>query len=385
MLLRKWLKFLVRGAGQGIALDERMSKRIHGRVLASTIVLATGCFDPPNVSIPGVDGSETDSAGDESTTEDAADDESSSSDGGDDSSGELADPPGGDTIPPEVVELSPADGADQIYDETITIAFSEPMDQASVAAAFPEAGGLVWDAAGMEVQIAISFPFADVPVLHDVVVPTSVTDLAGNHLAEPVVVSIGLAALERVTLLHDPDLSGFFVESEFSHLPYLLVGDLSSNELILTGVSFSLANLPEAKSVLAIRRASFRSQMLGMDGDVNDPGLGGVVVDHVTFDSPAHLGDPTVWEAAFASLFAAGQAAPGKLVDVDVSGQLAQAWSAGNEHFQLRFHPTSSNDDGLQDLVVLRRTADEEDGDVPEGLPEPDPEHLPRIEIEYFH
>jgi hypothetical protein len=173
-------------------------KSIHRYVLASTLVLGAGCFSQdarPDDEEEAESSSTGDGMGWEDTLASSSLDAGSISDGDDSSAGEFIGPTG-DPKPPKVVEFVPADGTSQVYDETITITFSEPMDQATVEAAFPEASGFIWDHHGIEVEIESSFPFEDEPVLHDLVVPTSVTDLAGNGLAEPLVVTIGLAALE---------------------------------------------------------------------------------------------------------------------------------------------------------------------------------------------
>jgi hypothetical protein len=353
--------------------SQEVMHSIRHCVLASTITLGTGCFSPgtPPPFEPedaSTTSSGTDPMGSEGTHA------STSLDG---SSSGLVGP--GDTTPPEVVDFLPADGTSHVWDETLTISFSEPMDQASVAAAFPEASGFTWDEAGMQVEIANTFPFQSVPVLHYLVVPTSVTDLAGNGLAEPVVVTIELAALQTVDLLHEPALTGYSLGGFTG--AWFVCGDAHDGSLAYGGISFSLDGLDSA---LAIRRATFRSQVLQIDGDIDDPGLGGVVMDHVVFDGISDLEDSAALEKAFAPVFVSRDVAVGEVVDVDVTDQLEWSWSAGIAYFQLRIHSVTSNDDMSQDLLWLRRGADEDDSLVSDGFTEPDPDNQSRIEIVYF-
>jgi hypothetical protein len=366
-------------AANGLPARKTAMKSIHRQVLVSTIVLGTGCFSPDAPPLR-VDDTETGSTSTgmapEDTSSSSSLDEVSSSEGDDG----LAEPMG-DTTPPEVIDFMPADGTTQVYDETITITFSEPMDQDTVEAAFPEASGFTWNGDGTQVEIESSFPFEEVPMLYDLVVPTSVTDLAGNGLAEAVEVTIGLAALKTATLLHEPGLTGRSFEGIDNTSPMLQAGDNWANLLMHAGISFSLAELD---SVLAIRRATFRSQVLWIFGDITEPWLGGMVVDHVVFDDVAHIDDPRVLAAAVAPLFASDGIAVGDFVEVDVTGQLESSWSEGIEYFQLRLHPQASNYDDVESSLLLRRGADENDAFVPEGFTEPDPDNQSRIEIEYF-
>lgn len=346
------------------------------RILSHTLLLGLGLLGPacfsPGVTVPF--GDEGTTLGSESTDGSSSTDDASTSD---DTASEGA----MDATPPEVVDVTPADGTSQVHDETITITFSEPMDQASVAAAFPDAIALEWDASGSQVELELPLPFASVPVLHVLVVPSSVTDLAGNGLVEPVEVTLELAALETVTLLHEPDLTGWSFDGS-EYYDGFGAGDTSIDTVQHAAITFPLAGL---ESALAIRSATYRSQMLLIYGDVNDPELGGMVVDHVRFDDVTHVGEAEVLEAAFALLFEPGQADRGVSVAVDVTRTLESSWSEGASRFQLRFHAAASDGDDAMDELWLRRGADEDDSLVPPGFPEPDPGNQSRIEVEYFH
>lgn len=367
----------------GLRVTQAPMNTIHRSMLASTIVLGAGCFAP---GTPPPFGREADSgsvgaeemvSGDTGDTSTSTSLDGASTEAVDGSGTGLVEP--GDTTPPEVVGFLPVDGTSHVWDETVTITFSEPMDQASVEAVFPEATAFVWDSLGTRVEITASFPFESVPVFYDLVVPTSVTDLAGNGLAEAVEVTIELAALETATLLHEPGLTGMsFADMDYTAL-FFQGGDNWANLLFHAGISFSLAELDSA---VAIRRATYRSQVLRTSGDIT--GVGGLVVDHVSFDSLARIDDPELLETAFASLFTSDSTAAGDLVELDVTSRLASSWSTGAEHFQLRFHPISSDGDDFEDSLVLRRGADEDDHLVPDDLAEPDPDNQSRIEVEYF-
>lgn len=185
---------------------------------------------------------------------------------------------------------------------------------------------------------------------------------------------------------HDqrPGLTGNSIEGADGIYSLFVGGDSSANLRLHAGISFALAALPPFDSVLAIRRATYRSHVLRIDGNVNEPGLGGLLVDHAVFDSRAQIDDPTLLDEAFATLFSPGDAIVGQRVDLDVTRQLEWTWSAGMSYFQFRYHAASTNGNAMSDQLFLRRGAAENGAIVPEGFTEPDLDNQSRIEVQYF-
>lgn len=296
----------------------------------------------------------------------------------------------GDDTAPTIVSFSPENGSNAVFEERISIEFSEPMDQSSVELAF-EGGTFSWNAAGTEVDIDVPFPFAGTRIVHLITVPETVTDLAGNPMAEAFTSSITLAALIEATIDLDGTLSGN-ASTGCSSGTFVQAGDNQSSDancpstIENAGISFSLAGLPPLGDVVAVRNALVRTQLISTAGDPADPTLGAMVVDHILISARGEISDPpTVKTADAATFFAPGDVAIGDPLDLDVLSLLEQSWEDGDPNFQLRIRPSgTSNADDVRDLVRLRRTADENDGIVDPSLPEPDAGNRMRLEIEYF-
>jgi hypothetical protein len=327
---------------------------------------------PSSTSAPSPSSSETGAADDLG--------DSTSSTGSETSTGG---PVEGDVTPPVVVYFSPAHGTQQVFEEVIHIVFSEPMDQATVGNAFPQGSGFAWNGAGNEVEFGHPFPFEDMPVVLDLEVPTSVTDLAGNPLAEPFVATIVLAAMQTVELEYVSGLTGS-TQINGNTGTWFYGGDVGTNDVRFAGISFSTGVLPSFVDVLAVRSATFSSQVTRTDGNPNDLGLGGFFLDHVEFGGISEIDTATILDDDFVTLFAPGGIVLGAPVTVDVLPQLLASWTSGAEYFQLRFHPMVSDGDGGQDAVFLRRVGDENDSTVEAGVMDPDEAKRARVVIEYF-
>lgn len=395
-----------------IADLETSSLRARARAGTACLLLSAGCFTPSDgnagteggtgstsngateatmdagsmssataASTSGPGGTDASSTGtsDPVDTSDASD---TSGDVVDDSSGTTG---SGDVVPPEVVSIEPAHGTSNVMDQPVTIEFSEAMDTASVEAAFATGTGFVWENGDTTVQFDLPFPFESSTVLYDIVVPSSVQDVAGNGLDDDVTATIGLAALASITLEYQANLTGNVLEGSASYFTFFFGGDDGSDLVNYGAVSFPLDALPDYGSILGVRSGVFGSQVISLVGDPNDAAQGGFVVDHVEFDSGSQISSPTVLEAAFHDILQAGAVAAGDPVLVDVTSQLDASWSSGATHLQLRVHPAVASANATADRIFLRRAADENDGIVGAGVADPDEANRARVEIEYFH
>jgi hypothetical protein len=293
-----------------------------------------------------------------------------------------------DTTAPTVVSISPAQGSTQVIDVPVTITFSEEMERSSVATQFPGAR-LVWNAAGTSVEIFIDFPFAATPQPFVVNLPTTVSDLAGNGLEDPVASSFTLASLHALSIPFDAALSG----NRAVGCPagtFITAGDQESTDpacpstITFGGISFPLATLPPRNQILALRKAFVRTQVVSVRGNPNAVS-GAFVVDHVILASRNDLIAPVFKTQNALTMFQAGTITVGSPLELDVATLLDKSALDGDANFQLRFRPTnSSNADDVTDNVFLRRGADENDGLIAPGLPEPDAANAMRLEIEFF-
>ncbi|MBL4684030.1 MAG: Ig-like domain-containing protein [Nannocystaceae bacterium] len=336
---------------------------------------STGTGTPTPTQEPATDSTtdpSADSTGDGETT-----DSGDSTDSGTDSTGEQ------DTTPPEVLSIAPAHGSTNVIDEPVTLTFSEPMDTASFEAAFPVASDFQWADDDTTVQFLIPFPFSDATVLYDVVVPTSVQDVAGNGLEDAFTATLGLAALASITLEYSGGLTGNIAEGGTAGT-FFRAGDHSGDGVYYGGISFALDVLPEFDGTLGVYSATYRSQVISVSGDPNDGALDGIVVDHVQFDSRSEIEDPTVFEAAFYDITAAGDLDAGDAVAVQATQQLQAAWSGGEDYFQLRLRASEPTENATADFFNLRRGADENNGIVAKGVADPDEDNRSRVVIEYF-
>jgi hypothetical protein len=289
-----------------------------------------------------------------------------------------------DTDPPTVVSVTPSNGTTQVYEETVSIVFSEAMNEATVEAAYPLGSNFAWSGGGAEVTFDYAFPFSNSPVVHALDVPTSVEDVAGNALAQTYNVSVTLASLISVTLDYDGNLTGNQVEGENGNFTFFMAGDTGADARLYGAVSFVIDGLPTYASILAIRNATFRSQVISTSGDPNAAALGGFIADHVSYASRVDIDDPTLLSVGFGMLFDPGDIVVGDACSIDVASELDASWSVAATNFQIRFSPVSINADATADRIYLRRVADENDGIVAPGVADPDAANRARLEIEYF-
>jgi hypothetical protein len=285
-----------------------------------------------------------------------------------------------DVDPPEVVSIDPAEGSTDVMDQPVTIEFSQPMDTASLEAAFPNATGFTWTDADTTVEIVLPFPFESTATPFDIVIPTSVQDSAGNGLESPFTASITLAALVSITL--DYDTVGN--ENGGSTGTWFYAGDTASDAMIHTGIKFPLDDLPDYGDVLGVYRAELGTQLIRLDGNPDASEMGGFLIDHVEFDGLADLADPTLLEEEFDQVFAPEDVVLGAMVETDVTAQLETSWATDATHLQLRIRAGAVLENEETDRIFLRRGAEENPNLVSDGITEPDPDNRARVEVQYF-
>lgn len=381
----------------------------HLSIAALVLALAPGCFEPDPARGSGVDDDDDASSSGEPASGDTTgaddpttgpgattlDEGSSSGDatetgtGTDDGSGTGSTTGTGpgegssstgevDEMAPQVVEITPADGTDAVMDETVTIVFDEPMDTASVEAAFPTATDFVWSEDDATAQFHLPMPFTEAQASFDILVPTSVTDVAGNALEESATASIVLAPLTVLEIDYDASLTGNNTGTWF------YAGDTTGDTHRYGGATFDLDTLPAIGEIEGLHRASIVTQVIDRAGAPDDDAIGGFLVDHVTFESRGALANPGMLDAAFGTFIASDDMAAGTPIEVEVTDQLSGAWTDGDAAFQIRVRAASVLDNEASDVLWFRRGADENDSIVAEGVLEPDATHRLRLHVEYF-
>lgn len=276
--------------------------------------------------------------------------------------------PQGDTEAPELVSTSPEDGAVGV-DALAPIAFrfSEPMDRASVEAAFVsaslpvEAVAFSWNETGDELTVMVDDGLAyaegdiDVAALaYDLSIGTTATDLAGNALAAPAETTF--ATLRHIThhVLPVPELVGYAYQGGSAAVGDLRVGDviLKDNSVAeLRGfVTFDFTELPDD---VTFESMTLRAPQLASFGDPD--GLGALHAESIwyeTLDVWAYLYAP---ETAGAALTFDGSQAPLWTADVMVPmlDDLANREARNNlSQFRLRYLG-GADDDAVNDHVRL--------------------------------
>jgi hypothetical protein len=277
-----------------------------------------------------------------------------------------ADP--GDTTPPSIVNVTPADGDKGVpADAAIVISFSEPMDRASVESAYTSqhlpAGEVTmsWNDAGDTLTITPKQPLALAEGIgndpsttdatrYELWVDEVATDLAGNALTGQL--QLGFTTQKRMTttLAYDPDLTRYRGSAGgLSAVGVdLRIGDNAA--LTYRGfVTFDLSTLPDG---VEIEAAALRVRQVSVIGTPFV--LGAVNATHITYDAV----NSTAWNApalgsmgALTSSDAPGprSLAVGAAVAADYTERVARA---NRTQYRLEF-PTLTNGDGDGDNVDL--------------------------------
>ena len=298
------------------------------------------------------------------------------------------DPPGDAGVPrdpdpegPAIVAVAPADGAVAVPSDTqLVIRFSEPMDQQSTEAAYqseqlPSSSvSFAWNEDLTELTITPGAPLeysrASTPELAQArhinyFFSASARAASGVSLARPYEFSFSLlrevafsvsAVLDREATgnyrSNDSYGGGACAEDEVN----MCVGDSrvgGSSEQYKGFISFDLAPLPEATSIVQLR-AALALEMTDVSGNPF-AGLGSLLVEHVRFDA--------IGLAAFEAepLGAAGTIASeggtGTLLGADVSTAVAALWAQGADagtaraQFRLSFE-RATDADNTSDVII---------------------------------
>jgi len=280
---------------------------------------------------------------------------------------------GGDHIAPTIAATAPADGtAGVTADATITIAFSEPMDRASVEGAWTSADlpasavDFAWNAASDTLVVmphdplvlakgAGVDPSVVAPRAYQFGVGIGAADTAGNHLAaafaagfttqrEMTVALLPISALTR-SMRGDGVVFG---ETAVT----LTSGDTVSNLQTKTFVSFTLPVLPAGASVASATLTASQNSTLG-----NPYGLGDLVAQHVNtavIDAAAFGAAPLSSVGVLSRSATIGV----KALDVktEVVDDLANHAARGERsQFRLEFE-TQTDADGVDDEARFSRS-----------------------------
>lgn len=209
-----------------------------------------------------------------------------------------------DETPPHVFALSPANGQSGVAkDTTIEITFTEPMDQASVEAAYdsnisgisPAKVTFSWNPEGTVLTVD---PNADLnyaeggpataPIVYSYSIATSALDLAGNPLDQQLDATFETSRRITESLHSLPSLSGTLVSdgmNESIDASHCYVGDNADNDWMICGITFDLGEL--SGIVQEIEDVDVQFYLAG-SGHQGEP--------------LADLGALELWNAAFGSL-----------------------------------------------------------------------------------
>lgn len=274
----------------------------------------------------------------------------------------------GDTTPPSIMKVTPADGDKGVpADAAIVITFSEPMDRASVEAAYAsqhlpaDAVTMSWNDAGDTLTITPKQPLAlaegignDPSITeatrYELWVDEVATDLAGNELTGQL--QLGFTTQKRMTttLAYDPDLTRY--RSSTGGLSAvgadLRIGDNAA--LAYRGfVTFDLSTLPDG---IEIEGAALRVRQVSVIGTPFD--LGVVNATHIIYAAV----NSTAWNAAalgsMGALTSTEALGPRSL---GVAAALAEDYTErvarlNRTQYRLEF-PTATTGDGDQDNLDL--------------------------------
>lgn len=215
-------------------------------------------------------------------------------------------PDGGGTGAPSVVSFAPADGSTGVAaDAVIVIGFSEPMDAASVEAAWTSADlpatdvTFAWSPAGDMLTVTPNTPLSlatgdgldpsVVPALeYTAGIAATATDASGVALASPITSHFATKKLMSVNLAK---LGGLSVTMRGDGLVLgeggvnRAIGDTSANLQYKTFASFTVPAFPSSASIVAARFVAHQASPNG-----GPYALGPVTVQHVntaTIDAAA--------------------------------------------------------------------------------------------------
>lgn len=271
----------------------------------------------------------------------------------------------GDLTPPTVLSTTPPDGAAGIdADASITIAFSEPMDQASVEAAWssgdlpPDQVQFVWNDNSDTVTVIpdAPLPLAEgtgldpsqvAPLQIDYTINTGARDLAGNELERPANVAFETRRRLTVDLAQLPSLTRtmradavVFAEGAVT----LTSGDSSANLQMKIFASFEVPDFPAGAEIEVAELRGSQNSTINTPyvlGDLEAFHINAATIDTNAFDGAlAALGTFSDSEAAGARSLRVTSAFLDDLANRAVRGDRTQ--------YRLEF-PTETNSNGAAD------------------------------------
>lgn len=286
-------------------------------------------------------------------------------------------PSPGDTSSPRVVSSVPADGASGVRrDTSLAIAFDEPMDRASVEAAFhsdslpARAPEFRWDAAGMLLNVVLDAPLSYAAggdpnqvaaIGYDYLIGSAARDLAGNSLPETRIsfttlreISVRVGAQADATLTGNWRSDGVYgTDSCALTGSNMCIGDSSFGpDASYRGfASFDLSALPAA--LAEISQAKLELQVGSILGSPF-AGLGPLALEHVQF---AAIGPEAFLAPALTQLGSVTTSQIGTTLSLDVSSAV-RADLAGEARSQYRLRFSKQSDaDGSTDLLFSSRAS----------------------------
>ncbi len=272
-------------------------------------------------------------------------------------------------VAPRIVATTPVDGATGVAaDAAITIAFSEPMDAASVAAALDAAAlgevALTWNPAGDQLTITPAAPLAyatgaglDPTAVtaraYAISLGTGATDRTGDGLAA--------AGALRFTTLKDLAWAIPFDDANSASVSPAVptpgtsgplgVGDDRNNQPHRALLTFDRDRMPSA--AVAIASATLTAQQLDPVGSPWALGAA-LAIDHVAFTPPSASAFGSTSLAAMGEFGTRLNLAP----SLDVTDALEADRAAGNRYTQFRLsYPTATDSDGATDQAQLDRAS----------------------------
>lgn len=212
--------------------------------------------------------------------------------------GGASDPQNEDLEAPTLVSTSPVDGAVGVEgNKLIALQFSEPMDTASVEAAYhsealpQSAVSFSWDVAKTTLSVVpaggLAYAEGDIDVAalaYDITIGDSATDLAGNPLAEPATTTF--ETLRHITqqVPAVPELTGYLVNGTLGTTNKIVVGDRKTvGEYEVRGfMTFDITDVPDETEFESI---TVRSAQTDVVGDPSDGALGALHLESVFYET----------------------------------------------------------------------------------------------------
>lgn len=285
-----------------------------------------------------------------------------------------------DQVAPEILSITPADGATKVSADTpIVVTFSEAMDPTATVAALTITGSLAgtpetsWSEGGTVLTIDAGLqeatgtdPAMVEALAYEVEIGEGAADLAGNTVEAPASVSFTTARRITLSLLTEV-MGGSNAQSGHSQqgetrYSFLCAGDAEDDGETRAYVTYDISVLPDGIPSLA--EATFHGDVYSVAGDPTGV-FGDLLVEHVVFASwtaEAWAADPL---RSLPALLPQGTAvAVGDHLSVDVTEAVQEDYELRDERgnrTQLRFRfAAAPNPDGVTDELCLRQgdTAD---------------------------